>query len=87
MILETNGPLIAEKVTSHNIDADSPLSEQVEQHFFLVYFMSVMCVNITERHKFPKLNSLQQKYGFALLMSVTPKLHIEGVFDLPTTQY
>ncbi|XP_058739177.1 coatomer subunit zeta-2-like [Vicia villosa] len=28
MILETNGPLIAEKVTSHNIDADSPLSEQ-----------------------------------------------------------
>ncbi|WJX80643.1 hypothetical protein P8452_63613 [Trifolium repens] len=28
MILETNGPLIAEKVTSHTIDADSPLSEQ-----------------------------------------------------------
>ncbi|XP_027343423.1 coatomer subunit zeta-2-like [Abrus precatorius] len=28
MILETNGPLIAEKVTSHNVDADSPLSEQ-----------------------------------------------------------
>ncbi|KAF1882811.1 hypothetical protein Lal_00002992 [Lupinus albus] len=28
MILETNGPLIAEKVTSHNVDTDSPLSEQ-----------------------------------------------------------
>ncbi|KAJ1443717.1 Longin-like domain superfamily [Sesbania bispinosa] len=31
MILETSGPLIAEKVTSHNVDgihADSPLSEQ-----------------------------------------------------------
>ncbi|CAJ2668941.1 unnamed protein product [Trifolium pratense] len=28
MILETNGPLIAEKVTSHTIDADSSLSEQ-----------------------------------------------------------
>ncbi|XP_057435959.1 coatomer subunit zeta-2-like [Lotus japonicus] len=28
MILETNGPLIAEKVTSHNMDSDSPLSEQ-----------------------------------------------------------
>jgi len=29
IILETNGPLIAEKVTSHNMDADAPLSEQV----------------------------------------------------------
>ncbi|CAJ2663587.1 coatomer subunit zeta-3-like protein [Trifolium pratense] len=28
IILETNGPLIAEKVTSHNMDADAPLSEQ-----------------------------------------------------------
>ncbi|KAL9304350.1 hypothetical protein ACSQ67_021613 [Phaseolus vulgaris] len=28
MILETNGPLIAEKVTSHSLDADAPLSEQ-----------------------------------------------------------
>ncbi|KAK8469728.1 hypothetical protein PHAVU_005G158000 [Phaseolus vulgaris] len=28
MILETNGPLIAEKVTSHSMDAESPLSEQ-----------------------------------------------------------
>lgn len=34
MILETNGPLIAEKVTSHTIDSDSALSEQVVQHFF-----------------------------------------------------
>ncbi|XP_022636069.1 coatomer subunit zeta-3 isoform X2 [Vigna radiata var. radiata] len=28
MILETNGPLIAEKVTSHSMDGDSPLTEQ-----------------------------------------------------------
>ncbi|KAF1865936.1 hypothetical protein Lal_00033399 [Lupinus albus] len=28
LILETNGPLIAEKVTSHSLDADAPLSEQ-----------------------------------------------------------
>ncbi|KHN32700.1 Coatomer subunit zeta-2, partial [Glycine soja] len=34
MILETNGPLIAEKATSHSMDADSPLSEQEMQHSF-----------------------------------------------------
>ncbi|XP_047176637.1 coatomer subunit zeta-3-like isoform X2 [Vigna umbellata] len=28
MILETNGPLIAEKVTSHSMDGESPLTEQ-----------------------------------------------------------
>ncbi|CAJ1955447.1 unnamed protein product [Sphenostylis stenocarpa] len=28
MILETNGPLIAEKVTSNSMDAESPLNEQ-----------------------------------------------------------
>ncbi|BAT98375.1 hypothetical protein VIGAN_09202500 [Vigna angularis var. angularis] len=34
MILETNGTLIAEKVTSHSLDADAPLSEQVMQLCF-----------------------------------------------------
>ena len=36
MILETNGPLIAEKVTSHSLDADAPLSEQVMQLYFVL---------------------------------------------------
>ena len=36
MILETNGPLIAEKVTSHNFDADA-LADQVFQQSFRCY--------------------------------------------------
>lgn len=38
MILETNGPLIAEKVTSHSMDADAPLSEQVNVTPFQLSF-------------------------------------------------
>lgn len=45
MILETNGTLIAEKVTSHSLDADAPLSEQVRQHCFgLVSVINVRSV-------------------------------------------
>lgn len=55
MILETNGPLIAEKVTSHNIDADSPLSEQVEQQIFSLLYVSntLMTLQIEDMFNLP----------------------------------
>jgi len=47
MILETNGPLIAEKVTSHSMDAESPLTEQVMQHSFS-FLSRTYCFYITD---------------------------------------
>lgn len=44
MILETNGPLIAEKVTSHSMDGDSPLTEQVMQHSFCFVSCTNVCI-------------------------------------------
>ena len=73
MILETNGPLIAEKVTSHSMDgAESPLSEQVMQHSFCFVSFTNVCllfqftlqkhiachVDLRFLHLFPILNLL-----------------------------
>jgi len=70
MILETNGPLIAEKVTSHSLDADAPLSEQVMQLCFgLASILNVLFLLncTTQMHKICHIDRRWLGYS--------PKLH------------
>lgn len=69
MILETNGPLIAEKVTSHSLDADAPLSEQVMQLYFVLVSVSNVCFLLdftTQMHKIYHIDQTWLGYSLKL---------------------
>lgn len=58
MVLETDGNIIAGKVSSHNMDDGAPLSEQVSDIFFLLLNLTlIMCMyTYVESHIFPWLH-------------------------------